>query len=55
MKREQLVVTNIRLPKEDLLEYRDLALQEGKSFPAWVRELMRQFAKAKKRREATSL
>jgi len=49
------VVTNIRLPEEDLLEYRLLALQESKSFPAFVRDTMRAFAMAQraKRREGT--
>jgi hypothetical protein len=35
-----LVVTNIRLPKEDLIDYRQLALSMGKSFSQLVREAL---------------
>jgi hypothetical protein len=54
VKREQLVVTNIRLPKDDLLEYRQLALEEGKKFPTWLRGIMRQYMESRQRREAMS-
>lgn len=35
-------VTNIRLPKEDLVHYRQIALASGKSFSELVRELLAQ-------------
>lgn len=35
-----LVTTNIRLPAEDLKEYRMYALSQGKSFSALVREVL---------------
>jgi len=41
----KLIVTNIRLPKEDLQEYRLIALQEGKSFSAYLRKVIAEFAK----------
>lgn len=37
------VTTNIRLPKEDLISYRELALSMGKSFSALVRELLAKY------------
>lgn len=36
----KLTVTNIRLTKEELLEYRQMALAEGKSFSEYVREAL---------------
>ena len=33
-----MVATSIRLPKEELLLYRQIALEEGKSFSELVRE-----------------
>lgn len=35
-------VTNVRLPKEDLIYYRQIALASGKSFSELVRELLAQ-------------
>ena len=37
------VVTNIRLPKEDLITYRQIALSSGKSFSELVREVLARF------------
>lgn len=37
------VTTNIRLPKEDLVNYRQIALSLGKSFSEFVREILAQF------------
>jgi len=34
------IVTNIRLPKEDLVHYRQIALASGRSFSELVRELL---------------
>src|SRR4030042_2069650 len=38
-----LVTTNIRLPAEDLKEYRMYALSQGKSFSGWIREMLDKF------------
>jgi hypothetical protein len=46
----KLVVTNLRLTKEELLEYRRMALQEGKSFSAWVRMVMEEDPRQDKNR-----
>jgi hypothetical protein len=39
-KMSKFVVTNTRLPKEALLKYRLIALQEGMSFPAYVQMIL---------------
>lgn len=44
----KLVVTNIRLTKEELMEYRQMALHEGKSFSEYLRAILEQFAHQKK-------
>ena len=44
------VMVNIRLFEEDLLEYRLMAQQEGKSFTAFTRDILRSYAKQQKRR-----
>ena len=43
-----LVVTNIRLTKDELMEYRQMALNENKSFSEYLREVMEQFTHQKK-------
>jgi predicted DNA binding CopG/RHH family protein len=43
-------MVNIRLSQEELLEYRLMALEEGKSFSAFIREILRSYAKHHKRR-----
>jgi hypothetical protein len=50
MKGPRLIVTNIRLPKEELLEYRSAALDSGKSLSAYVRDVMRAYASTYKKR-----
>ncbi len=40
----RLVVVNIRLIKEDLQEYRLMALAEGKSFSRYIRDILRSYA-----------
>lgn len=35
-----LVATNVRMPREELLTYREYALSEGKSFSQLVREVL---------------
>jgi hypothetical protein len=42
-------MVNIRLFGEDLLEYRLMALQEGKSFSPYIRAILRSYAKHPKR------
>lgn len=37
------MTTNIRLPKEDLIAYRQIALSSGKSFSELVREVLAKF------------
>lgn len=39
---QPLVTTNVRIPKEELLTYREYALSEGKSFSQLVREILAQ-------------
>jgi len=39
----KFVTTNIRLPKEDLIAYRQMAIASGKSFSQLVREILAQF------------
>jgi hypothetical protein len=46
-------MVNIRLSREDLLEYRQMALQEGKSFSAYIRDILRAYAKHKKQGKAS--
>jgi len=41
----KLIITNIRLSKEDLLVYRLIAQQEGKGFSAYLRKVMAEFVK----------
>jgi hypothetical protein len=40
--RQSLITTNIRIPEEELLTYREYALSEGKSFSQLVREILAQ-------------
>jgi hypothetical protein len=40
-----VVMVNIRLFREDLLAYRLMALQEGKSLSAFIRDILRSYAK----------
>ena len=47
----KLVITNIRLTKDELLEYRLMALNEEKSFSEYIRTVMKQFARQKKASE----
>ena len=42
----RLVVTNIRLTREELLEYRQMALEEGRSFSSYVRNALAQKARS---------
>lgn len=39
---QPLVTTNVRIPREELLTYREYALSEGKSFSQLVREILAQ-------------
>ena len=39
-KKQHLVTTNVRIPEEELLTYREYALNEGKSFSQLVREIL---------------
>jgi hypothetical protein len=48
-----VVMVNIRLSREELLEYRQMALQEGKSFSAYIRAILRSYAKHKQHRKAS--
>ena len=45
-----LIEVNIRLPEEDLREYRLLALEVEKSLSVYVRDVLRAYA-AKRRRQ----
>jgi hypothetical protein len=47
------VMVNIRLSPEDLLEYRRLALQEGKSLSAYIHDILHSYAKHNKHRKAS--
>lgn len=40
LKNKTLITTNVRLPREELLTYREYALSEGKSFSQLVREVL---------------
>jgi hypothetical protein len=42
------VIVNIRLSQEDLLEYRLMALEAGKSLSVYIRDILRSYAKHKK-------
>ena len=42
--KQDLVPVNIRLPEEDLQEYREMALEEGKSLSTWIRDILHMFA-----------
>ena len=39
---QNLVTTNVRIPKEDLFAYRQYALERGKSFSQLVRDVLSQ-------------
>jgi hypothetical protein len=43
-----VVMVNIRLSQEELLEYRLMALAEGKSLSSFIRDILRSYAKHKK-------
>jgi hypothetical protein len=45
------VPVSVRLPAEDLLEYRLMALEAGKSLSAYIREILRAYAARRKRRK----
>lgn len=40
--KNNVVATNIRIPKDELLVYREYALNQGKSFSQLVREILAQ-------------
>lgn len=40
--KNSIVTTNVRIPKDELLVYREYALSEGKSFSQLVREILAQ-------------
>ena len=46
-------MVNIRLSREDLLEHRQKALEEGKSLSAHIRDILRSYAKHHQRRKAS--
>ena len=46
-------MVNIRLSPEELREYRRLALQDGKSFSTYIRDILRAYAKHKKPAKAS--
>ncbi len=48
-----VVMVNIRLFRDDLLEYRRLALQEGKSLSVYIRDILRSYAKHKRQGKAS--
>jgi predicted DNA binding CopG/RHH family protein len=50
----QNVMVNIRLFSEDLLEYRLMALEEGKSLSTYIRDIIRMYADSKKQRKFRS-
>lgn len=53
-----LVVTNIRLTKDELIEYRQMALSEGKSFSEYLRAILEQFThqiKVRGKADATNI
>jgi len=41
-KKQPLITTNVRIPQEELLTYREYALSEGKSFSQLVRDILAQ-------------
>lgn len=45
---QKLVVTNIRLTRDELMEYRQMALSERKSFSEYLRAILEQFTHQKK-------
>jgi predicted DNA binding CopG/RHH family protein len=47
------VLVNIRLFREDLLEYRLMALKEGKSFSTYIRDILRTYTHHKKQATAS--
>jgi hypothetical protein len=51
------IATNIRLSPEELLEYRLMALEAGKSFSAFVRDSLKDYSRlhAQKMRKARSV
>ncbi len=46
--KDKLIVTNVRFPKDDLLEYRLMALEEGKSLSSWIRSMLRAYYAARR-------
>ena len=49
----EFVEVNVRFIAEDLLEYRQLALQERKSLSTYIRDILRAYAAHKRQRKAT--
>ena len=49
------VTVNVRFPAEDLLEYRLMALEAGKSLSAYVRDILRTYAAQRKRHRRQGL
>jgi predicted DNA binding CopG/RHH family protein len=47
------VMVNIRLSREDLLEYRHMALEEGQRFTTYIRRILRAYANHKKQGKAS--
>jgi len=45
---KNLVATNIRLPKEDLNFYKEIAMAENKSFSEYVREILEETSRYKR-------
>ena len=43
-------MVNVHLPAEDLLEYRLMALEAGKSLSVYIRDVLRTYAAKQKRR-----
>jgi predicted DNA binding CopG/RHH family protein len=43
-------MVNIRLSPEELREYRRMALEAGKSFSSYIRDILRSYAKHHKRK-----
>lgn len=40
--KQSLITTNVRIPQDELLTYREFALSEGKSFSQLVRDILAQ-------------
>ena len=45
---KKLVATNIRFPKEELMEYKQMATEEGKSLSEFLRIIVRGYSYQKK-------